>query len=522
MVGRTVFTSAIKWLIPALLVMAGCEEKNPLNLGAFIPPSVIRTDPANGATGVPTNSPIIVTFDMCVDCSSVNNSTCTMPHNTFTKDWCDMCEYEMVLIPDSLFSPNTSYTIVLSKDIRTIREQKMREDYSFSFVTGPGATPAIHHLSSNLARVEDRLTIYGEHFWPSTSGNTVTIGNDTVPILSASADSIVMKVPRKYVYGKVSVTTIGGTGTSSEIFSPLWAQVELNRSGAMRATAWSGSRFAAVGDKGMVAYSDNGFDWYAGTTPGGPSPWGLPLIDVIWDGSQFVAAAEGGEILTSEDGESYVQVAHLGTLVGGLAWNGDKYVAAGGYPPRICTSGDLTTWDDLVVANHLTNAEWTGARFVAVGDSNTILLSDDGAVWNPLPSNGIRSMCYTSAMEFAGQLVVSGFLSGWGENRIFCTALSLPGTWVNIWNGGNWDKPLRHMLVVDDKLVVAVDGNGIYYTGYPIDWSHSSSVGNIINPSTGHSERIVDLMYADNRFIAVCSQGSVVTSPVGYALQYVQ
>jgi hypothetical protein len=101
------------------------------------------------------------------------------------------------------------------------------------------------------------------------------------------------------------------------------------------------------------------------------------LRAVAWDGRQFVAVGSG-TILTSTDGMVGWTSRTSGTskTLTGIAWNGSELVVVGA-GGAVLTSSDGTNCTSRIseTSEFLSAVTWNGRRFVAVGDAGTILLS---------------------------------------------------------------------------------------------------------------------------------------------------
>jgi hypothetical protein len=119
-----------------------------------VPPMVIATTVANGATNVPVNANLGVTFSEAMDPLTITNVSCTLVETATGKPrQGETVGYSGVTLvfqldefgpypPYALF-PNTSYTITIKGGVGGVEDlagNPMAGDYSFSFTTGP-ATP---------------------------------------------------------------------------------------------------------------------------------------------------------------------------------------------------------------------------------------------------------------------------------------------------------------------------------------------------------------------------------------------
>jgi hypothetical protein len=106
-----------------------------------IPPSVISTDPPDGATGIPIGTPISVTFSEAMDASSIvpaafilagagGNVSCTASYSgakaTFT--------------PASSLADNTTYTATVTTAVKDVAGNRMAGNRTWTFTTEQAST----------------------------------------------------------------------------------------------------------------------------------------------------------------------------------------------------------------------------------------------------------------------------------------------------------------------------------------------------------------------------------------------
>lgn len=106
-----------------------------LNIGTDTTgPSVIFTDPPDGATNVTLNSLITITWDEDVDCTTVNTTSVTVD----TGGWAlSSCSGDTAEFTTSGQVANTTYTVTVKKTITDVVGNPMTDDYVFSYTTAP-------------------------------------------------------------------------------------------------------------------------------------------------------------------------------------------------------------------------------------------------------------------------------------------------------------------------------------------------------------------------------------------------
>jgi len=101
-------------------------------------PTVISTDPSNGATGISINAPITVTFSQPMDAATIvpaafiltgggNSVTCTASYG----------DGKATFTPTSALANNTTYTATVSTTVNDAAGSPMAGDYTWSFTTEP-------------------------------------------------------------------------------------------------------------------------------------------------------------------------------------------------------------------------------------------------------------------------------------------------------------------------------------------------------------------------------------------------
>ncbi|MFO7592437.1 MAG: hypothetical protein R6X15_00140 [Pseudomonadota bacterium] len=231
---------------------------------------------------------------------------------------------------------------------------------------------------------------------------------------------------------------------------------------SLRGIVWAG-RFVVVGDSGTVLLSSDGVNWSSSNIDPDNS-----LYDVIWDARGFVAvgdrAGSDNELIlhstTPSDPDSWTAASSVpGTAnpLYAIAWNSERYVATGanGF---IMTSTDGDSWveqDSGIVANALRGVVWAADRFVVVGDNGIILTSPDGITWTRRVSGVITDL---SAVFHEGAL----YLAVGANGVIFSSADGI--TWTR-----EFFPPFTDLYAVGGNGTRNVIGggdveNGVIYT----------------------------------------------------------
>jgi len=268
--------------------------------------------------------------------------------------------------------------------------------------------------------------------------------------------------------------------------------------------------FVAVGG-GQLSLNGSSYGVAATSTDG--ASWFLtedisrnPLLGIGYGGETFVAVGRACEIVTY-DGTSWTKRADPDALcsadLNDVAHSGTRFVAVGN-SGTILWSNDGTSWSSATsgVSSDLYAITYGNNMFVAVGASGTILTSTDGISWESQSSgvaSDIRGVAYGDgafvAVGDGGTVLTSG-------NGINWTATSLGSSddATSVTYGYDWDD--EGIFVV----TTAATNTGIYTSDNDgANWSAQSSggLGNDLENSA----------YGSHKFVLVGQLGTLATSP---------
>ena len=188
------------------------------------------------------------------------------------------------------------------------------------------------------------------------------------------------------------------------------------------------NRIVAVGDAGTLLAGNLN---YTSASPPGVTAWtpatSVPtgfasdLSAVTSSGSQFIALGTDGSIVMSTDGNAWTSPgaianpgARMNSLAFGLVSSAARYVAVGN-GGNIFMSADLVTWTPQAsnTTSDLYNVAFPKDTFVATGADGTLLTSPDAITWTPQISNtpnALRGTTYGTgtATGASAQYVVVG------------------------------------------------------------------------------------------------------------------
>lgn len=221
--------------------------------------------------------------------------------------------------------------------------------------------------------------------------------------------------------------------------------------------AWDGAQFLAVGGGGSVLTSADGDIWVNQN-----SQVNIDLEDVAWTGSQFVAVGGSATILTSPDGITWTKQAIPPVVTGSLRGitTSSSLIVAVGNNGAIVTSPDGVAWTARASGTNssLEDAAWTGSRFTVVGTGDTLLTSTDGTVWTD-SSPGTSGVSYFGTTYWDSPLLLVPALVVGGSSGSIVTSYNA-ATWVILpsgtdkqLNGITWlEEPSRtHFVIVGNE-----------------------------------------------------------------------
>ncbi|MCF3648190.1 WD40/YVTN/BNR-like repeat-containing protein [Synoicihabitans lomoniglobus] len=136
---------------------------------------------------------------------------------------------------------------------------------------------------------------------------------------------------------------------------------------------------------------------------GGATLWGL-----VEGPDGLVAVGTGGRLLTSEDGKNWQsRETETDAWLTAVTFANGRYVVVG-ESGVILLSDDLITWRlvaDVPTEERLNNIRFGGGRWVAVGERGTIIWSDDAVIWRQssrLTSKWLRALATSEAVDVDG------------------------------------------------------------------------------------------------------------------------
>lgn len=183
---------------------------------------------------------------------------------------------------------------------------------------------------------------------------------------------------------------------------------------------WAHNQFIGVGSAGLIITSPDGEHWVqqnSGTTN--------TLYGVIWSGALYVAVGNNKTILTSPDAINWTTQwsDNSGISLSGVACSGTDFAAVGSKPGNqeidILHSTDGMNWTTTYSASWgaLNSVRWTGSQYIAVGSA--VFTSANGTDWtkrtdaSALGSGDLYDVCFSgSAYVAVGSSVTASSADG--------------------------------------------------------------------------------------------------------------
>jgi photosystem II stability/assembly factor-like uncharacterized protein len=369
----------------------------------------------------------------------------------------------------------------------------------------PLSPPLIADFTPKSEAEGGSVHISGLMFSPVPAANTVSFNGVAATVQSATEMEIVLNVPVGALSGPITVTTAGGSATTSEHFTVLTDPVTPGAAWTTRTTglrdtpsglAWDGSKYVAVG--GSIVTSTDIVRWQERKTFGS-------LYDVEWNGQRFVAVGLFGDIVTSADGLTWTTHSTGSSAdLYGVAHSDALWVAVG-ESGTIQTSADGENWTARTspVPDDLTDVAWSGSQFVAVGNDGVVLTSPDGITWSAQVSGTGDS--FTAVAATPSLMVASTFPYPGSTSAIYTSS-----------DGVSWTQQAPGIGTFND--IIYAGAQWLAVSSYSVARSVDGVTWNVTSNAPGNAIGYLQSVIHDgSRYVAVGSfpDGSVYTSPDG-------
>ena len=185
---------------------------------------------------------------------------------------------------------------------------------------------------------------------------------------------------------------------------------------------YGNGKFVAVGFNGKIAYSPDGINWTAAS-----SPVTVTLTDICYGNGRFVAVGNQ-KILCSIDAVTWTLIPDPESsysFVGSVCYGNGKFVA-GGTSGKMAYSLDGISWtavtDSKFSYGHIYGVRYENGKFIASGSSGGMVCSANGVTWTAVSdskfgSSYINNICYGNgkfvAVGEAGKIAYSSDGISW-------------------------------------------------------------------------------------------------------------
>ncbi len=339
-----------------------------------------------------------------------------------------------------------------------------------------------------------------------------------------------------YGDGYLAVGCCGQYATSSDGVN--WTEVQAQISDDPRVYAssftgvvYAGDHFVAVGGGNQIGrYTDA--DGWSFAVPGTDES---SISSLLFDGSRFLATGGGsGHLFASSDGVDWRPIDQSRNhYLSGIAYDGTNYVAIGAHYAQYSSNG--TEWSNDQDLRKWLSAVASGGRvFVIVGEGGAIFVSSDhGKTWAAKTSGTVedlKAVCYGNgrfvAVGNSGTVLTSTDGDRWSAvnsgtsqnlNGVACgeerfVAVGRGGTVIVSKDGQNWraaDRPpaTSHPLQAvgyGPAGFVAVSYHRIFYSPHGQNWYEADS-------PTGKTLHTV--AFGAGRYVVAGDDGVVLSSP---------
>ncbi len=357
------------------------------------------------------------------------------------------------------------------------------------------------------------ITWDGSLYVASSDDGAILTSADGIAWHTRSINSIAQTIaptPKQFLaVGDNGLVLSSSDGTS-------WTKRASGISDNLHDVAWIEGLFVVVGANGTILSTD-----YSGTTWNTESSESTETLRSITfnETSSVIAVGDNGTILTRNlAGTSWTQVAADVTSADlhSVTWY-LNYIAVGS-GGTILTSINTTDWqaatnppaefftDLLHVSWHDMSAAIGDEFFLATGKNGTLLTTtSDINTWVPRTSNITDEWLFDSAWDGTNHIVV-------GSNGTLITSTSLDGS---IWTTQNAQTSEHLLSLAIDNTTTLIGGefNLQIATNDPTDIIPADI---IIGSGRITYQHLNDILFANNKYIAIGNAGTIITSDDTY------
>lgn len=263
----------------------------------------------------------------------------------------------------------------------------------------------------------------------------------------------------------------------------------------LNAAAWTGDKFVAVGNSGLIIVSSDGYVW-SGAVSGGSS-----LRAVTCYNGLCVAVGDSGTIRTSSNGYTWTtRTSNTASALYGVEWCGDRFIAVGASGVYTSSSDGITWTSGTINASYTFRgiARSSGGTFLAMGSSGVAFTSANGTAWTQQTTGTSLTFYSVAWIESLSLFVASSAAS--------------PPVWTSP-NGTSWSAPTNPRQF-DTHYDVIWSGRYVVAVGPPSNTATYSSNGTTWLSASGYAPNSMFGGAADGfgTCVAVGAGGLIMTS----------
>jgi hypothetical protein len=197
------------------------------------PPTVTLTVPAQGTTGVGTNTRVTATFNESMDPATITTSSFRVQGSTGTVTYADAGR-TAVFTPDQDLLPSTQYTATLSTQNEDLAGNSLSSSYVWTFTTGAGRDTSTLEVTStnpdngatNVPRNKKVNATFSDAMDPSTiTTSTYRLAAGTTPVAGTIAydapSNVATFLPAADLAGNTEYTATITTGARDAVGNSL-------------------------------------------------------------------------------------------------------------------------------------------------------------------------------------------------------------------------------------------------------------------------------------------------------------
>jgi len=259
---RVGLTILILW---GTLNLVSCKESN--TPADATPPTVQSVTPPDGASNVALNTNVVVSFSEPIDCTSVTTTSFTVAAAGPVSGNIGCSGSSATFTPASALSPNTTYTVTVSTDVRDLAGNALAVAFTSSYTSVPAVPSTPTGTTATPGNGQTTLA------WPAVPGATSynVYSSSTPPVTTAST--------------KMNVSATGATLSALTNGTPIFAAVTaVNAGGESALSAEVCAVPTAASTAGLTLY-----DPLCGSTLDGNK----------WQTSLFSRSVSGGAMVLS-------------------------------------------------------------------------------------------------------------------------------------------------------------------------------------------------------------------------------